>query len=247
MSEIRINIIDKNRIVSGELHGSFGDLIVAALTAEPGTIEEFETALERFVEPESDWSPFRAFRLSEDFEPYDAGLLVIDLATKIIMADSTYSDYSTEGKILVKTDDGDFSLPYRLSGDWKHTRSMPEFQGLQAKRRAEIAANPLFDARRILFGNPLFEFIASEWTLHKDSTGENLFTEIHARWMMTAREGLRGKTPRDFLLEKMDFIDADLNSRELQWSFTKRQPPPLPKNSAAFQFAGFGTHETVVY
>ena len=43
----------------------------------------------------------------ENFEPYDAGLLVIDLAAKVILADSTYSYYSTEGTVRIKTDDGD--------------------------------------------------------------------------------------------------------------------------------------------
>ena len=248
MSEIRINIIDQNQTISGEMHGSFGDVLVASLTAEPDSIAELETAIQRFIKRESDWSVFRFFKQHADFEPYDAGLLVIDLAAKVILADSTYSDYSKKGTIRLKNySDEDFNLPYELSDDWKHTFSIPEYHYWESKRRAEILENPPFETREILFGKPLFEFIIAEYLAHKDSTDEDLFTEIHAKWLMTEREDLGGQTPRAVLLEKQDFIDSDLSSRALQWSFTGFPPPSLPENSIAYKFAGFGTHEAVVY
>ncbi len=248
MSEIRINIIDKNRTISGTIHGSFGDYLIAALTAEPETIEELEVAVQRFFERDSDWSYFRSFRKSENFEPYDAGLLVIDLIGKVIMADTTYSDYSKEGSVRIKTDtDEDFSLPYKLSDDWKHTRGMPEFEGMSAVRRNFFRENLPFDTRQVLFGKPLFEFILAEAKANQNTSDENLFTEIHAQWLMTPREDLQGKTPREILLENHDFISFELHSRSLQWSFTKECPPTLAKESNAYRFAGFGTHEIVVY
>ena len=158
MSEIRINIITNTQTISGDIHGSFGDVIVASLTAEPETIGELETSTQRFIKHESDWSFFRIFRKYENFEPYDAGLLVIDLSAKVIMADSTYSYYSTEGTVRIKTETGeDLSLPYQLSDDWKYVRSMPEFEGISHSRREYFAENPPFDARQILFGLPLCE------------------------------------------------------------------------------------------
>lgn len=83
--------------------------------------------------------------------------------------------------------------------------------------------------------------------MNKDVTDEDLFTDIHAKWLMTAREDLRGQTPREILLEKQDFIGWDLHSRSLQWTVTKQCPPPIPLDSHAFRFAGFGTNEIVVY
>ena len=80
MSEIRINIIDNSQTISGDIHGSFGDVLVAALTAEPETVEELECAIQRFIRRESDKSFFSWFRRGENFEPWDAGLLVIDLS-----------------------------------------------------------------------------------------------------------------------------------------------------------------------
>ncbi len=248
MSEIRLNILTATQNISGTIHGSFGDVIIASLTAEPETVEELETSIQRFIERESDWSFFRSFRKSENFEPYDAGLLVIDLAAKVIMADTTYSYYSTEGNVRIKTDEGeDFNLPYKLSDDWKYVRGMPEYKGISRSRREFLAANPPVDARPVLFSKSLFEFVLAESTAYQNNRDENLFTEIHAKWLMTPQVDLQGKTPREILFEKHDFINFDLHTRSLQWSFTKAQPPPLSKNSNAYKFAGFGTHEIVIY
>lgn len=248
MSEIRINIFDKSQAISGTLHGSIGEVLVAALTAEPESIEELETAVERFIKPESDWSIFRSFSKFENFEPYDAGLLIIDLTAKLIMVDSTYSHFSNSGGVRIKSDTGeDFGIPYELSNDWKTIFSEPEFNCLQKERRDEFLNNPPLDARKILFGKPLFKFITDEFAANRESEDGNLFTEIHAKWLMTVREDLRGKTPREILLDKRDFISSDLNSRARQWSFTNECPPALSENSNAYKFAGFGTHEIVIY
>jgi hypothetical protein len=49
------------------------------------------------------------------------------------------------------------------------------------------------------------------------------------------------------MLEKRDFIDFDLHSRSLQWSMQQEGPPCLSKDSFAYRYAGFGTHEWVIY
>lgn len=127
MSQIKLNIIDHKRVISGEVHGSDGDKIVAALAAEPDTIDELALAYSRFnqspnlqhhkpdsmlnQEPSSPAetdvvsythyheSPFRWFAGYEDFEPYDAGILIVDLAARVVAIDSTYSMPSAQGEI----------------------------------------------------------------------------------------------------------------------------------------------------
>jgi hypothetical protein len=64
---------------------------------------------------------------------------------------------------------------------------------------------------------------------------------------MTPREDLRGQSPRDVLFAKRDFIDFDLHTRSLQWSLLDEGPPCLSPDSFAYRFAGFGTHEWVIY
>lgn len=201
MSEIRVNIIDNLRTISGDIHGSLGDLLVAALMSEPESIEELESAVERFISRESDWKFFRSFRNGENFELWDAGLLIIDLSAKVIMADSTYSYYFTDGTIGMKDrEDEEFPLRYCLSPEWQHTRSIPEFLYVKTQSSERTEKYPPFDAREKLFGQPLFEFIASKYLLYKSSDDEDLFVNIHAEWLMTPRDDLRGKTPREVML-----------------------------------------------
>ncbi len=75
----------------------------------------------------------------------------------------------------------------------------------------------------------------------------NEISSLHALWLMTPRDDLQGQSPRDVLLAKQDFIDFDLHTRSLQWSLQGEGPPCLATDSFAYRFAGFGTHEWVVY
>lgn len=256
MSEIRVNILDAHRAISGELHGSMTDPLVAALTAEPETIDEFIIAFERFMKRESDWTPFHNFAPHQDLEPYDAGILCIDLAARVIGIDSTYSSVDRDGGVRVPNEleendfadeNGDVGVPYRLPDDWLIVYSVPEFKGSSLVKRSERLANMPFDARPILFGRPLIEFLVSGMLSSNDLEDEELFTNIHAQWLITPRNDLRGQTPRDVLLEKQDSISFDLHSRALQYSFTKLCPRPLPSDSFAYLNAGFGIHEAVMY
>jgi hypothetical protein len=64
---------------------------------------------------------------------------------------------------------------------------------------------------------------------------------------MTPRAELRGKTPRELIMEKKNFIDFDLQFRAIQWSALGEGPPPIGRETFAYRFGGFGTHEWVVY
>jgi len=178
--------------------------------------------------------------------------MVIDLAGKIVAVDSTYSSYSKEGSIRVSdelagVEGAQFDLPFSLSDDWKFVYSMPEYEGVASCRREKRAGRSRLDARAVFYGEPLLRFIVEEMRDAADFGDEDLFTEIHAKWMMSPREDLLGKTPRRILLDKRQFIDFDLQNRALQWSFTKQRPPYLPRSANAYKFAGFGTGEIVVY
>jgi hypothetical protein len=64
---------------------------------------------------------------------------------------------------------------------------------------------------------------------------------------MTPRDDLRGLSPREILLVKREDIDYDIQFREVQWSRLKEPARCLKTESHAYRFAGFGTHEIVVY
>ena len=96
MSEVKLVLRDASRDLSGTIHGNVADAAVAALSAGPVTIEELEVAIERFQRPYSGSGAsgrgfFGWFGEQLDDEPYDAGLVVIDLAARLVVVDSTYS------------------------------------------------------------------------------------------------------------------------------------------------------------
>lgn len=264
MSLIRIFVSDQKSVVSGELHGSDGDRLVASLTAEPETVEELESAYKRFERERSDKNVFSwfhrsiltnppEFRDAMDLEPFDAGIIVIDLAGRTVGYESTYSYPSKEGTVGVRdrlSDDPlmpEFALPYELSDDWKVVSGMPEFKGIVSQRREKRIKKKPLDARAVLYGKPMLEFIAEEMGKSEIPENEKLRAHLHSLWLLAEREDLDGRSPRDLLVAKHDYISSDLHSRSLQWSFTKDIPPDIPTDSAAYRFAGFGTHEIVVY
>ena len=302
MSEIKLNLTDAQRTISGPIHGSVADACVAALCAEPETIQELEAALARYHKPDGDLSPFAWFRMADaiDSEPWDAGIVIIDLAGRIVASESTYTRPSPEGEVHYHNGvcATDVSVSYRLPDDWLFVTSIEQYEFLRDRRRQERAQVPRIDAREVLYGRPLLEWIVSvsyateatanetpaaqtslqsiHATTDKDLLGQSATTEtefhtpvetnslkredpdpddvwrkeistLHARWLMTPRDDLQGRSVRDVLLAKQDFIDFDLHTRALQWSLQGEGPPCLATDSFAYRFADFGTHEWVIY
>lgn len=288
MSEVKLNLVDAKRVLHGTIHGSVADTCVAALSAEPETVAELDTALSRYIKNRDATShfawfrstdcpttsagaePFASYRSVLDTEPWDAGIVVIDLAARIVAIESTYSQPGPEGEVFYH--DGhaltDVPIWYRVPDDWLFVNSIDAYQWSRAGHTSKRAANPAVDVRTILFGRPLLEFIVNAYLSlpeqawhpivspaessdnYEDATRDALAKEIgtiHARWLLTPREDLRGQAPRDALLAHQDFIDFDLHTRSMQWSLQNEGPPCLDENSFAFRFAGFGTHECVLY
>jgi hypothetical protein len=269
MSEIKLNLIDTQTILHGKIHGSVADAVVAALSAEPETIAELEAALERYIKPVDKVSPFALFHAHStiDERPWDAGITVVDLAARIVASESTYSQPAPQGQVYYH--DGvsatDIPVLYRVRDDWLFLDSIEQYECLREQRWRERVATPPLDARAVLYGQPLLEFIARECLAPTcksafeppDESGadEEVFpdaiareiSDLHARWLMTPRDDLRGQSPRDVLLAEQDFIEFDLHTRSLQWSLLREGPPCLATDSFAYRFAGFGTHEWVIY
>jgi hypothetical protein len=278
MSEVKLNLIDSERVLHGEIHGSIADRCVAALSAEPETIAELEAALTRYMKSLNDGGQFASFRSQDcepntspelDSEPWDAGIVVIDLAARIVASESSYSQLEPDGQVSYH--DGhaatEISVLYRLPENWLFVNSVDAYKWSRERRLRERAANPSFDARPVLFGHPLLDFIVNAYQSlptetralllqnHSSTTEDETMqaalgkeiSAIHARWLLTPRSDLRNQSPREVLLAKQDFIDFDLHTRSLQWSLQNEGPPCLAVDSFAYRFAGFGTHEWVVY
>jgi len=304
VSEIKLNLIDAQQILCGTIHGSMGDACVAALSAEPESIAELEAALKRYVgtapsgqaqmpdgpkalanmvkNPPGVFASFHSFPEIDD-APWDAGILIVDLAARIVAEESTYSQPQPRGEVLYHNGAHatEVWVLYAISDDWKFLHSIAEYKSLHSDRARERASRTLLDVRKVLYGRALLEFIVKSVrdsvvcratrletpnstsqsgnggaeepfsTAPAEETAEEKLalelSAIHAHWLMTCREDLAGQSPRDVLLAKQDFIDFDLHTRQLQWTEQGEGPPCLATDSFAYRFAGFGTHECVLY
>jgi hypothetical protein len=264
MSEVKLNIIDAQNILTGTIHGSIADRCVAALSAEPETTAELEAALGRYIKPRDGEKLLAYFRSSSeiDSKPWDAGLVIIDLAARIVATESTYSQPGPEGQVTYH--DGstatEISIRYCLPADWLFVNSADAYRWSSERRRQQRESRLPFDTRSVLYGPALLEFIveselgrpANPSASDKDDEEayealRQQLSTIHANWLLTPRGDLRGQSPREVLLEKRPLIDCDLDSRSFQWSLVGEGPPCLAPDSFAYRFAGFGTHEWVVY
>jgi hypothetical protein len=276
MSQIAMTVVDAERAMHGRPHGSFVDIAVAALSADPETLEELQAALARFTTPERG-DDFAGWQPGVCDEPYDAGICVIDLAARLVLIDSTYSTPGPRGYVRVSIPDGhdEWEISYHLADDWRFLGDVCLWPAAADARRGERRLRLPFDARAVLYGPPLWKFLVEQclaarggtwaddtwtpptgwslWALPERAqegrplTPDDAVAEIHARWLMTSREELRGQTPREVLVAERDHLGWELQDRSEQWSLTGQCPQPLSRNSTAFRCGGFGTHENVIY
>jgi len=257
MSEIKLNLLDSHTLVTATVHGSVGDALVAALSAGPETIDELEAALKRFKKCDSIPASFlrRYERGPIDEQPWDAGILVIDLPARMVAFESTYSHPTHKGRVDYHNASRStgFPLSYVLSDDWLFRRSIANYKARCNERIKEREGEPSLDTRSILYGEPLHKFIVENiqlldtTTKRKRKQHREAVVDIHRRWLMTPRDDLNGQSVREILFAKRDLIDFDLESRMLQWSFFLEEPPSLSRESQAYRYAGYGTHEWVMY
>ncbi len=262
MSEVRLVIREANCDWSGTIHGSCAETTIAALSADPVTIDELEAATERFAKPTESHDYFVNLRRGFDTEPYDAGLVVIDLVARLVVVDSTYCSPAREGS--VNYHDGrsatDHVLRYHAASDWVFQSDGEGWEYLAKERRRDLAAMTRPDARQVFYGRPMLEFIVREVfaaftrrdepqpePAHSEKYVHDALKQIHANWLLTPRDDLLGACPREVALERHDHIDRDLQDRCEQWSCLGKCPRGLAETSHAFQHGGFGTHELVEY
>lgn len=257
-NEVMVTIIDERRALHDTMPAGLANVVLAALTAEPETLEELEAAVARYDRAVLRTGFLNQLKHGVNEEPYDAGVMIIDLPGRFIAAATEPVLYSPApgGFALYRPDPPpDWSkaseeevvwVHYRLPPGWLFVCSLEEWSAIAEECRDERAADPPFDARPVLFGK-VTEFIARQCAIARFSEMEDPITAIHEEWLMTPRDDLRGRTPREVLLAKLESIDSDLDSRAHQWSGAGHCPQPLRRDSAAYRFAGFGTHSNVVY
>ena len=257
-SEVRVTIVDAERALHDTMPTGMADVVLAALTAEPETLEELERAVARYDQPVSQRGFLKHLQTGVNETPWDAGVMIIDLPARLIVAITEpvlYQPVAFGFALYCPDPPPDWSkvpaeeiawIPYHLSEDWLFVNSSEGWRATAETRRRDRAGNPPFDARPILFGK-ITEFIARLCAEAREHGLDDPISAIHEEWLMTPRDDLRGQTPREVLFAQREVVDWDLESRARQWSFTGHCPPPLKRDSVNYRFAGFGTHANVVY
>jgi hypothetical protein len=254
MSQITLNVLEAERVIHLRVHGSIGDAVVAALAADPATIDELDVALGRCRKKPAGHF-FRDWNEGLCDQPWDAGRMYVDLAARLVACESSYSQPAVHGTI--DWHDGssvtEIRLKYDLAPDWRITDDVDSFRAESSTRRRQRRA-PSLDERLVLYER-LPEYVASQLhqrrdqlpTLDRDGSYQ-LVKQLHADWLLTPREDLRGASPRAVMLDRRhDHINTDIRNQERFWSYLRCAPPAIPRQSRAYRFGGFGTHEIVLY
>jgi hypothetical protein len=190
MSEVKLVIRDADEDRSGVVHGSVADWFVAALSADPVSIAELDTAVDRFALE----SPVRGhiphFRHCLDTEPWDAGLVVIDLAARLVVIDSSYSSLGPKGTIArhdIQAVEGDSVwLGYHLAAEWMFLYETTNWEETAQVRRQQRAEHPALDLRAIFYGEPMLRFIIDgcrKQFAHRDDIAQR----VRLEWIESRR------------------------------------------------------------
>ena len=245
-NQIRLNVLDGQFTLHTTCEIGWASALVAALSLEPETLEEWELALARYFEPApqdlfADWQP----GLCE--EPWGSGLIILDLSARLLVHQTPSAEWLREGSYPFHVHDEaiDCWLNFEVPTDWLYVPRDDGWRGLSERRRSERSARPTFDTRDVIYGQ-LCEFLAEGCLAAKDTSLETI-RALHGRWLLTPRADLRGKAPRDVLLADRQMIDEDVHCMAHAWSRLGRTPRGLARQVTTYRHGGYGTHENVLY
>lgn len=229
---------------------------LASLSAEPETFSEFLDAMRRY-QPEHRLAE-SARDVSDIAEANGAEMwCLVDVIGRTVVSGGEFEFPERPAAYEPLQDEpyeGFRRIWMDLPADWIFHAAEAEWQSLIRDRAVTAALTPRIDSRAVLFGDPLLEFLADGVLTHsEDLAGADrdrvmeLTRSIHAQWLMTAREDLLGRTPRQLLVADYKRLGEDMQHRSYQWQHQGHAPLELSRDSAAYRLGGFGTIEVVIY
>lgn len=248
MDEFELVLVDSHRFLIGRMNRSFGQACLASLAAEPETLDEFKLAFERYRKWPRDTRSFDRFTTLWGVEvvPGCKERLIIDLPARIVACEAVASSIGPRGQVFV-SGAVQIPIPFCLSKAWLFLDSAQKYHAIRCQRERERMEQLQFDARSVLYGSALLDWITRSIEKETDSLFNNV-SKLHCRWLTSSRTDLNGCSPQDLLLSRREAIDFDLHTRLLQSSLMERHSITyLQPNSGGYRFAGFGTYECVIY
>jgi hypothetical protein len=244
--------------------------LIGALSADPRSIEELDSAWVRYS-PEM---PLEEDSLSADGQEPVGPWLLVDLACQRLVAGG--GEGLPENREAFQRDEGEWNpeIPVVWINLPPHWQSIKDVDWEEAFPPIPPMTEPL-DFRGVLYGRALAADLARR-TLEiartedlpstavtwddlygqapptddqRDAAGRwhELTIRVHADWLMTPREDLGGEPPRPFLHRGRDWVEREMDNRQMQWSHQRRAPPGLARNSFAYRHGPPGRDEVVIY
>jgi len=247
MLKTMLSLRDAERTVHAEVHDGLADIAVAALSAEPTTIEEWHAATVRFVERRVADFMLDQCRAGLAERKVGEGHRVIDMTAKLVVLDTSIGEIPRVGTVQACDETGTLEhwLPYRIADDWQMLATPEGWQQRATVRRAQLEGSWCVDHRKVLYGE-LPRWLAGQWP-QQASTLEEPAQQLQESWLLSARGDLRGRSPRQILLGHQAYVDGDVQDQGQNWNIAGRCPPGLAPDAHAFRYGGFGTHEIILY
>ncbi|MFO7907023.1 MAG: hypothetical protein R6U98_30480 [Pirellulaceae bacterium] len=247
MLKTMVSVVGAEQKVHFQIHDGLADVGVAALSAQPMTKDEWLTAMGRFVDPSVVEHVEGQCRPGLGESVMEGGHVIIDLTARLLVMDTPLPDMPRLGNVQSCTENEllDDWLPYRIPEEWEITETAEGWEQRARERRGRWAEIDCVDCRGVLYGK-LPGWIVEQWRRNADQLDEPT-RQLQESWLLTPREDLQQKTPREVLLADRAFIDGDIQDQGRIWGLTGRCPPRLPVDSHAYCHGGFGSHEIILY
>jgi hypothetical protein len=249
---VRLTVRAGGQVMSWPVNEWSALAALAALSAEPETMEEFFAALRRY-QPDHRWDECGEPAAIEDALGSDEPSCVIDLDSRSVLSGGGFELPDRRGAYQTDEDDqaqGFHVVWIDMPDDWLFETVATDWLSVISERARAVAGRTRIDTRDVLFGEPMLEFVAEQVLAAVGDCDDDQCYEriraIHADWLMTPRDDLLGRTPREVLLGHRHQIDLDIQHRSEQWSMQGFAPPPLEEDSAAHRFGGYGITEIVI-
>lgn len=176
MSTVRLLVRAADGNWSGIVPSRLAFRAIAALSADPASFEDLQIALRRFVNFPPGSEPLAELVPGDWDAPHDRGIVVLDLIGRLIAADPRFGHLSRKGEIFWleyeepdEWEATDTQLPFALAEDWLLSDQTDSWRELANDRRATPNLTR-FDFRKILYGRPLYEYVAMRvWDAHREA------------------------------------------------------------------------------
>lgn len=214
---------------------------------------------------------FASNLLMEAIEPTEAiealkatdNWIVLDLCQKRFLSGPDFDEVTHDACFALSIDeDGQQCDPLSIHlPPWWELEEHTEVDAILRPRKSDVSL-PFVD-REFLFGAPLIEYFADrvlevaasddgQAALDGGSRGRQnalhlLTVAIHRDWLMTPRDEIGGRIPRQMLHGGMDWIDKLTWAQRIRFEYDDYPIVAIPKDTQAYLSGPMGREEIAIY